>query len=70
MEERLIGLESKLVFCEDQIDTLNNTVFRQQQQIDLLQQQIRVLYEQMRSSSSAGPEAERRDLREEIPPHY
>lgn len=70
MEERVIELESKLAFCEDQLDTLNTTVFRQQQQIDLLQQQIRVLYEQMRSSTSAGSETERRDLREEIPPHY
>lgn len=65
-EERLVELETKLTFCEDQIDALNTTIFRQQQQMDLLQEQIRVLYEQMRSGSGA----DRRDLREEIPPHY
>ena len=65
-EERLIELESKITLCEDQLEALNTTIFRQQQQMDLLQQQIRLLYEQMRSGSGA----DRQDLREEIPPHY
>jgi SlyX protein len=68
MEERLVALETKVALGEDQIDALNRTVFRQQQQIELLQEQIRVLYKQMRSQASSG--AEPRDLREEIPPHY
>jgi SlyX protein len=37
LEERLIDLESRLTFQEDLIDTLNTTVFRQQQQIDELE---------------------------------
>lgn len=68
MEERLIAIESKLAFAEDMLDTLNATVFRQQEQIDSLQQQIRVLYTQMQSGGGGG--AEKRDPREEIPPHY
>jgi len=68
VEERLIALETKVALSEDQLDALNRTVFRQQQQIDSLQQQIRLLYDQMRASASA--DGERRDLREEIPPHY
>jgi SlyX protein len=68
MEERLIDLESKLCLAEDLLEELNLTVFRQQQQIDQLQAQIRVLYRQMQSSMADG--VEKRDLREEIPPHY
>ncbi|GAB4062889.1 SlyX family protein [Uliginosibacterium sediminicola] len=68
MEQRLISIESKLAFAEDMLETLNTTVFRQQEQIDRLQQQIRVLYEQLQSASAGS--AERRDLREDIPPHY
>ncbi len=68
MEDRLTQLESKLCLAEDLLDTLNVTVFRQQQQIDQLQAQIRVLYQQMQNSSGTG--AEKRDLRDEIPPHY
>ncbi|MCC4117299.1 SlyX family protein [Aromatoleum toluclasticum] len=66
MEERLDRIESKLAFAEDAIDELNMTVFRQQQLIDRLQKQIVDLHRQM----SAGSPGERRDLREEIPPHY
>jgi len=68
MEDRLIALETKVALGEDQIDALNLTVFRQQQQLDLLQQQILALYEQVRTGGASG--ADRRDLREEIPPHY
>jgi len=67
MDERLERLESKLAFAEDLLETLNQTVFRQQEQIGLLQQQLRLLYQQMHSQ---GGESEKRDPREEIPPHY
>jgi SlyX protein len=42
-------------------------VFRQQEQIDLLQAQLKLLYSQMQTAT--GP-AEPRSLRDEIPPHY
>lgn len=67
MESRLTEIEIKLALTEDLVDTLNLTVHRQQEQIDALQRQIRLLYLQMQSAS---PSAEARDLREEIPPHY
>lgn len=66
-EDRFTRIESKLALAEDLLDVLNQTVFRQQQEIDRLQQQIRVLYQQM---SGGGSAEERRDPREEIPPHY
>jgi len=67
MEDRLVGVESKLAFAEDMLEALNLTVFRQQQQIDQLQQQVRLLYQQMQNSNSAGEKA---DAREDVPPHY
>ncbi len=66
VDARLAELEAKLAFAEDLIDTLNKTVFRQQEQLDLLQDQLRLLNRRMQE---AQPE-ERRDLRDEIPPHY
>ncbi|AKU11475.1 hypothetical protein AzCIB_1574 [Azoarcus sp. CIB] len=66
MEGRLDRIESKLALAEDAIDELNMTVFRQQQLIDRLQKQVLELHRQI----SSGAPGERRDLREEIPPHY
>lgn len=66
MESRLTDLEIKISFTEDMVDELNRTVFRQQQQIDLLMLQIKALREQVRT---AEPQ-EQRNLRDEIPPHY
>ena len=65
MESRLSDLEIKISYLEDLVDDLNRTVFRQQQQIDLLVGEIRALREQARNA----PE-EARSLRDEIPPHY
>jgi len=66
MEDRLIALETKVALGEDQIDALNRSVYRMQEQIDLLQAQIRELYLLMQP---AGP-GEARNPRDEIPPHY
>ncbi len=66
IEKRLAELETKLAFAEDLIDTLNQTVFRQQEQLDSLQQQLRLLHQRLQN---ALPE-ETRNLRDEIPPHY
>lgn len=68
MEERLTELEIKMSLAEDLVDELNRTVYRQQQQIDLLQAQLQLLYTQMQAGTP-GP-AEPRNLRDEIPPHY
>jgi SlyX protein len=66
-EDRLTELETKLAFAEDLLETLNQTVIRQQRQIDSLQEQLRLLHQQLRDSQSAG---EPSTPREEIPPHY
>jgi Uncharacterized protein conserved in bacteria len=66
-ESRITELETKLAFAEDLLDTLNQTVIRQQRQIDSLQEQFRLLHQQVRDSQT---DAEPSTPREEIPPHY
>ena len=66
MEKRITELEVKLAFAEDLLETLNQTVFRQQEQIDRLQQELRSMRQQMLQAQPA----EQRSLRDEIPPHY
>ncbi len=66
MESRLNELETKISLAEDLLDALNLTVFRQQQQIDRLQQDIRALRQQLQEA--APPEAG--SPGKEIPPHY
>ena len=70
MEDRLTELEIKMSLNEDLLEELNRTVFRQQQQIDLLQEQLRLLYARMTVGNETGESAPARSLREEIPPHY
>lgn len=66
MNARLDELEAKLTLAEDMLETLNMTVFRQQQQIDQLQAGLRQLALQMQSSGGG----ETRRPEEEIPPHW
>jgi SlyX protein len=66
MENRLAELEAKISFSEDLLESLNRTVYQQQQQIDRLQLELRALREQVNDSlpaDASGP-------REELPPHY
>lgn len=66
IEARLTEVEAKLAFAEDLIDTLNQTVIRQQAQLDSMQQQLRLLHQRIKD---AVPD-ETRNLHDEIPPHY
>ncbi|MBK7664378.1 MAG: SlyX family protein [Sterolibacteriaceae bacterium] len=65
-EARITELEVKLSFVDDLLETLNRTVYRQQQEIEQLRQELRVLRQQLQASIPTEP----RSLRDEIPPHY
>ncbi|MDZ7595011.1 MAG: SlyX family protein [Thiobacillus sp.] len=65
-ESRLTELETKLAFAEDLLETLNQTVIRQQGQLDSMQQQLRLLHQRLQD---ARPD-EVSTPRDEIPPHY
>ena len=65
-DQRLTELEIKASYSEDLLDQLNLTIYRQQQQIDRLLQELAYLRQQMPESSDGAP----RNLRDELPPHY
>lgn len=66
VEQRLTELEIKASYQEDLLDQMNLSLYRQQQQIDRLLQEIAHLRQQMPEPGGAAP----RNLRDEIPPHY
>lgn len=66
-EQRLVELEIKASYAEDLLDSLNQMVARQQEQIDLLLREVSRL--RQRSEPEATPGAVR-DPRDELPPHY
>lgn len=65
-DERLTQLEIKLSYTEDLLDTLNQLVATQQDQIDLLLREVARLRQQGGGEGQAAP----RNLRDELPPHY
>ena len=67
MESRLAEIEIKLSYSEDLLEELNRTVFRQQQQIEQLQQELRALRQQLQTDDGSAASG---DLRDETPPHY
>lgn len=66
LERRLTELEMKAAYAEDLLDTLNETVARQQQQIEALLREVLSLRQQ--APDPGAPVF--RSLRDEIPPHY
>ncbi|OYY21758.1 MULTISPECIES: SlyX family protein [unclassified Polynucleobacter] len=65
-EDRITSLEIKLSFTEDLIDQLNQTIYKQQQQIEFLYRELKSIKEQASSGESAGNSSPK----DEIPPHY
>lgn len=65
-EARITELEVRLSFADDLLESLNQTVFRQQQEIERLREELRALRQQVQ----AALPGEARNPRDEIPPHY
>ncbi len=66
IERRLTELEIKAGFTEDLLDTLNATIARQQEAIEMLVREIARLREQQATGAGSAPTS----LRDELPPHY
>ncbi|MGH8619907.1 MAG: SlyX family protein [Burkholderiales bacterium] len=66
MEDRLEKIETKLSLAEDLLEELNKTLYRQQRQIEQLQQEAVALREQLRTALPDEP----RNPQDEVPPHY
>ena len=66
MKDRFDALETKMMSAEDQLDELNRSAWRQQQEIDLLRERVRHLAQQLKTiqpGAASRPE-------DEIPPHW
>ncbi len=66
MDARLTEIEIKLSYAEDLIETLNLTVYRQQEQIERLERRMEALLQLVKEWA---PD-ESRTPAEERPPHY
>lgn len=66
LEARIVELELKATYADDLLDRLNQVVFRQQQQIEVLARELSALRQQQGPEGPSGP----RSLQDERPPHY
>ena len=67
IEDRLIKIETKISFQEDQIDELNKTIYQQQQKLDRLEAICASLARHIQSM--AEPRSDVMPANER-PPHY
>lgn len=65
-DARLTELEIKVSYTEDTLDQLDQTIIRQQAQIDLLLRELTLLRQQQSSDGGGGP----RNPHDDLPPHY
>lgn len=65
-EDRITNLEIKLSFTEDLIDQLNQTIYKQQQQIEFLYRELKSIKEQANGADGASNSSPK----DEVPPHY
>ncbi len=63
LEARIMELEVKASYTDDLLEELNMTIYRQQQQIDALLNEVRQLRQQVPEGGQAAP----RNLRDELP---
>ncbi|MEI6146660.1 MAG: SlyX protein [Methylococcales bacterium] len=66
-DDRIIELEIKVAYQEDLLQSLNNIVSQQQQQIDRITATCSLLNDRIKSLSTEGNAGENVD---ETPPHY
>ncbi|CAM3815421.1 SlyX family protein [Polynucleobacter antarcticus] len=65
-EDRITNLEIKLSFTEDLVEQVNQTVYKQQQQIEFLYRELKSIKEQAGSSDASIGNSPK----DNIPPHY
>ena len=67
MENKIIDLQSKLAFQDETINELNEVITDQQNQLDQLREEIRLLSLRISSVAEGGNTSEEK---EPPPPHY
>ena len=66
LQARVMELEIKASYTDDLLEQLNLTIYRQQQQIDRLIEELRDLRRRVPEGAASGAS----NLRDELPPHY
>lgn len=69
LEARIMELEVKASYSDDLLEQLNMTIYRQQQQIDALINEVRQLRQQVPEGGHGGHSGSG-NVRDELPPHY
>jgi SlyX protein len=64
-DKRLTDLEIKASFAEDMVESLNQIIIFQQEQIDLLMREVALLKQASTNDMGFG-----RNLRDDLPPHF
>jgi SlyX protein len=64
-DKRLTDLEIKASFTEDMVESLNQIIIFQQEQIDLLLREVALLKQASTNDMGFG-----RNLRDDLPPHF
>ena len=65
-EQRLIDLETRIAYQEDTIQALSDEIYRQNKEMDRLQQLCNLMLQRLQEMASAGPSGPV----DEKPPHY
>ena len=66
LNERIDALEARVMYQDDTIETLNQTITVQWREIDALKRQVALLSERLEEARAAGPPSPI----DEPPPHY
>ncbi|MGM0443102.1 MAG: SlyX family protein [Fibrobacterota bacterium] len=67
MDDKIISLETRIAFLENNLDEVNHTLFQQDRQLSALKNTVEKLNRQLKSIGRGDV----RDLSEETPPpHY
>lgn len=69
LENRIIELEIRLALQDELVGSLNDTVAKMQNTLDLQQAQLRLLYNKIQQQSD-DERNQPYSLADEVPPHY
>ena len=69
LNERINELEIRLAWQDELLATLNDTIAKMQDTLDLQQAQLRLLYQKIQAQNELSG-SKPYSLAEEIPPHY
>ena len=67
MQDRIVDLETKLAFQDETINELNDVITDQQQQLDKLHEEVRLLNIRIVSLAESSTDS---NEKEPPPPHY